>query len=171
MQRALNKDRASRRITEPDLGPLFSDEEEEEDLPAGYVYVLRSKSEHPFVAQNRSVIHKIGVTGGDIKSRVANARKDPTYLLAEVDIVATFKLANINRTRLEALLHKFFGSARLDFELRDRFGAGVEPREWFLVPFPAIEEALDKLKEGTIGRYRYDRDAARIVESAPANTT
>jgi hypothetical protein len=79
LQRALNKDKASRRITDPDLGPLFSDEEEEDDLPTGYVYVLRSKSEQPFVAKNRSVIHKIGVTGGDVKARVANAKKDPTY--------------------------------------------------------------------------------------------
>ena len=128
------KDKASRRITEPGFGPLFAEVEEEDDLATGYIYVLRSKSEHPFVAENRSVIHKIGVTGGDVKSRVANAKKDPTYLLADVEIVATYKLANVNRKALEALLHKFFGSARLDLELKDRFGAQVEPREWFLVP-------------------------------------
>ncbi len=123
LQRALNKDKASRRITEPDLGPLFSDAEEADDLPTGYIYVLRSKSEHPFIAEHRSVIHKIGVTGGDVKSRIVSAKKDPTYLLADVEIVATFKLANINRKRLEALLHKFFGKARLDLELKDRFGS------------------------------------------------
>jgi hypothetical protein len=164
LQRALNKDKASRRITDPDLGPLFSDEEEEDDLPTGYVYVLRSKSEQPFVAKNRSVIHKIGVTGGDVKARVANAKKDPTYLLADVEIVATFKLSNINRKRLEALLHKFFGSARLDLELKDRFGGQVEPREWFLVPLKAIEEAIERLKAGSIGNYRYDATTAEIVE-------
>ena len=164
LQRALNKDKASRRITDPNLGPLFSDEEEEDDLQTGYIYVLRSKSEHPFVAQNRSVIHKIGVTGGDVKSRICNARKDPTYLLADVEIVATFKLANINRKRLEALLHKFFGSARLDLELKDRFGGQVEPREWFLVPLTVIEEAIQKLKEGTIGSFRYDPESARLLK-------
>ena len=163
LQRALYKDKASRRITEPGFGPLFSEDEEEDDLATGYIYVLRSKSEHPFVAQNRSVIHKIGVTGGDVKSRVANARKDPTYLLADVEIVATFKLANVNRKALEALLHKFFGSARLDLELKDRFGAQVEPREWFLVPLPVIDEAIEKLKEGTIGGFRYDPETARLV--------
>ena len=67
---------------EDDNGPLFSEEEQERDLATGYVYVLRSKSEHPFVNEHRSVLHKIGVTGGDVKSRVAGARKDPTYLLA-----------------------------------------------------------------------------------------
>ena len=164
LQRALNKDKASRRITEPDLGPLFSDEEEEDDFPTGYIYVLRSNSEHPFVAEHRSVVHKIGVTGGDVKGRIANAKKDPTYLLADVEIVATFKLSNINRKGLEALLHKFFGTARLDLELKDRFGGQVEPREWFLVPLPVIEDAIQKLMAGTIGDFRYDSDAAKLVE-------
>ena len=163
LQRALNKDKASRRITEPDYGPLFSGEEEDGDLSTGHIYVLRSKSEHPFVAQNREVLHKIGVTGGDVKTRIANAKKDPTYLLADVEIVATFKLANINRAKLERLLHKFFGSARLDLELRDRFGFDVMPREWFLVPFPVIEEAIEKLKAGTISGFRYNPQTAQIV--------
>ncbi|MFV0410802.1 MAG: GIY-YIG nuclease family protein, partial [Paracoccus sp. (in: a-proteobacteria)] len=133
LQRALNKDKASRRITNPDPGPLFSGKQEANDLPSGSVYVLRSKSEHPFVAQNRSVLHKIGVTAGDVKARIANAKKDPTYLLADVEILATFKLANIDRKKLEALLHKFFGKARLDLELKDRFDFDVAPKEWFLV--------------------------------------
>ncbi len=163
LQRALNKDKASRRITEPDYGPLFSGEEEDDDLPAGCIYVLQSKSEHPFVAQNRSVLHKIGVTGGDVKARIVNAKKDPTYLLADVEIVAIFKLANINRKLLEALLHKFFGSARLDFELKDRFGFDVTPREWFLLPLPVIEEAIEKIKDGSIGHYRYDPETAQVI--------
>lgn len=164
LQRALNKDKASRRITDPELGPLFSEEEEEGDLATGTVYVLRSKSEHPFIAQNRTVVHKIGVTGGDVKTRIANAKRDPTYLLADVEIVATFKLSNLNRKGLEALLHKFFGCARLDLKFEDRFGVPVEPREWFLVPLPVIEETLQKLTDGTIGDFRYDPKTAGIVK-------
>ncbi len=113
LQRALNKDKASRRITDPSLGPLFTDEKAEDDLATGYIYVLRSKSDNPFIAENRSVIHKIGVTGGDVTKRIADARRDATYLLADVEIVATFKLSNINRSRLEALLHRFFAGAGL----------------------------------------------------------
>lgn len=164
LQRALNKDTASRRITEPGFGLLFSEVEEEDDLETGSIYVLRSNSEQPFVAANRSVIHKIGVTGGDVKSRVANARKDPTYLLADVEIVATFRLANVNRQALEALIHKFFGSARLDLELKDRFGSQVEPQEWFLVPLPVIDDAIQKIKDGTIGDFRYDPETARLTQ-------
>lgn len=164
LQRALNKDKASRRITEPGFGPLFSDLEEEGDSATGHIYILRSKSEHPFIAANRFVIHKIGVTSGDVKSRIGNAKKDSTFLLAEVEVVATFKLANINRKRLEALIHKFFGSARLNLELKDRFGVQVESTEWFVLPLPVIEEAIERIKEGTIGNFRYDSETARLVE-------
>jgi T5orf172 domain len=167
LQRALNKDKASRRIASPDLSslPLFSQVAAADDLTTGYIYVLRSQSEHPFIAENRSVIHKIGVTIGDVKRRVANAKQDPTYLLADVEIVATFKLANINSKRLEALLHKFFGSARLDLELKDRFDIPVKPQEWFFVPLNAIEDAIEKIKEGTIDRFRYDLETASLSQS------
>ena len=70
--------------------------------------MLRSKSENPFIAENRTVIHKIGVTRGSVKRRIANAAKDPTYLLAEVEIIETYKLANIDPVKLEKLLHRFF---------------------------------------------------------------
>ena len=74
LQRALYKDEAGRRITEPDAGPLFGGEAEEEDAASGTVYVLRSLSENPTVAAHRDVLHKIGVTGGDVKRRIADAR-------------------------------------------------------------------------------------------------
>jgi hypothetical protein len=174
LQRALYEDKASRRITEPGFGPLFegdaerhdslfSEEEGADDLGTGYVYVLRSRSDHPFVSANRSVIHKIGVTGSDVKSRIAKARKDSTYLLADVEIVAAFKLANVNRMKLESLLHRFFECARLNLELKDRFGSQVEPREWFLVPLPAIDEAIQRIKDGSIGGFRYDLESAALV--------
>jgi len=77
LQRALNKDKSSRRITAASLGPLFSDKEEENDLPSGTIYILRSKSDHPFVAQNREVLHKIGVTGGRYPQGLLRPRKTP----------------------------------------------------------------------------------------------
>ncbi len=162
-QRSLHKDKASRRIIESDLGPLFSDRESEEDLLTDYIYVLRSKSEHPFVAQHRELIHKIGVTGGDVKSRISNAEKDATYLLAEVEIVATYKLAGINRTKLENLLHRIFAPALLDLTIQDRFGHPVRPREWFLVPLQVIDEAVKCIRDGSITHVAYDPNAARLV--------
>ena len=60
--------------------------------------MLRSKSDHPTIAANRDVIHKIGVTGGVVETRIANAKLDPTFLMAEVEVIATYELYNINRT-------------------------------------------------------------------------
>ena len=80
--------------------------------------MLRGKPRNPYVAQNHTVIHKIGVAG-DVKSCAANTRKDQTYFLADVEVVATFKLPNINRKKLNSLLHKFFAAARLDVSLQE----------------------------------------------------
>lgn len=165
LQRALNKDERSRRILASDneAPPLFSDDENDDDTQSGYIYVLRSLSDNPFIADNREVIHKIGVTGGDVKKRIANAKKDPTYLLADVEVVETYKLANLNPKRLEKLLHQFFADARLDVELHDRFGGSVEPREWFLVPLPVIRKAIQMLIKGDIEGARYESAKADIV--------
>jgi len=149
-QRALYKDDAGRRITDPNSGPLFGGAAETDDLESGTIYVLRSRSDHPEVAAHRDLIHKIGVTGGSVETRIAHAALDATYLLAEVEIVATYKLYNINRTRLENVLHRVFAPARLDLTIHDRFGNPVRPREWYLVPLSVINEAVEKVKNGSI---------------------
>jgi hypothetical protein len=100
LQRALYKDETSRRVSEPTAGPLFADEADDDDLASGTIYVLRSKSDHPVVAAHRDVLHKIGVTGGNVPRRIANAKLDPTFLMADVEIVATYELYNINRAKL-----------------------------------------------------------------------
>jgi hypothetical protein len=95
----------------------------------GIIYVLRSKSDLPAVAQNRDLQHKIGLTGGSVKKRVANAKLDPTFLMADVEIVTTYALYNINHVTLENLLHRIFEGDRLDIKIKDRFGHPVTPRE------------------------------------------
>ena len=165
LQRALNKDKTSRRITTPDLGPLFLSTEAADDLPTGYIYVLQSQSDHPFIVENRSVIHKIGVTSGDVKKRIANAKKDPTYLLADVKVARTFKLVNINPKKLEALLHRFFDNARLELALPDRFGIPVQPREWFFIPLETIEAVIEKIQEGTLDQFQYDPETLSLRRS------
>lgn len=162
LQRALNKDKTSRRISKIDFGPLFSQPDISDGPVTGYVYVLRSDSDHPFIVENRSIIHKIGVTTGDVKTRVANAKKDPTYLLAEVEIVCTFKLEAISPKRLESLLHKFFASARLDLKLPDRFNIPVQPREWFFVPLNIIENVIKKIQDGTLEQFQYEPETASL---------
>lgn len=163
LQRALHKDEFGRRITDPVAGPLFADQSAEGDLAAGTIYVLRSKSDNPIVTANRDLLHKIGVTGGAVDRRIVNARLDPTFLMADVEIVATYELYNINRTKLENLIHRIFDPARLEVEIKDRFGQSVVPREWFLVPLFVINEAVERIRDGSITGYVYDPKRASLV--------
>lgn len=166
LQRALYKDETGRRLTDPDLGPLFGETPEPEDIETGIIYVLRSLSSHPFVAEHRKLIHKIGVTGGKVEARIACAEKDATYLLAGVEVVATYKLHNLNRTRLENIFHRLFGATQLDLNIEDRFGNPVKPREWFLVPLHVIDEAVRRVLDGSITNVVYDPETAQLVGQA-----
>ncbi len=165
LQRALNRDEAGRRIADLSAGPLFTGVADDKDLASGTIYVLRSLSEHPIINENRDVIHKIGVTGGRVEKRLTNAQLDPTFLMADVEVVATYELFNINRSKLEQLLHRFFESARLEIQINDRFGNPVTPKEWFLVPLFVINEVVEKIKDGTIEKYSYDMDSATLLLS------
>ena len=163
LHRAMSKDATSRTISDPVAGPLFSDAAVDGDEASGIIYVLRSKSDLPIVAENRELLHKIGVTGGSVERRIANARLDPTFLLADVEIVTTYELYNINRVKLENLLHRVFERARLDIEIKDRFGYPVTPREWFLVPLFAIDEAVERIRDGSIKGVSYDPERALLT--------
>ena len=163
LQRALYKDETGRRLTDPNMGSLFGDELEPDDVEAGTIYVLRSRSSHPFVSEHRELIHKIGVTGGKVETRIAGAEKDATYLLADVEVVATYKLHNLNRIRLENIFHRLFGAAQLDLTIEDRFGHPVKPREWFLVPLHGINEGVQGIRDGSITDVVYDPKTARLV--------
>lgn len=163
LQRALHRDEVARLISDPNAGPLFGQSPEEGDVESGTIYVLRSRSAHPFIAEHRELIHKIGVTGGEVETRIAGAEKDATYLLAGVEIVATYKLHNLNRTKLENIFHRLFGAAQIELTIEDRFGHPVKPREWFLVPLSVIDEAVRRIVDGSITGVTYDPKTASLV--------
>lgn len=163
LQRALYKDDSGRRLTDTDMGPLFGDQAEPDDIETGTIYVLRSLSAHPFVAEHRTLIHKIGVTGGKVETRIAIAENDATYLLAPVEVVAEYKLHNLSRTKMENIFHRLFGAVQLDLTIEDRFGKPVKPREWFVVPLHVIDEAVERIRDGSITELVYDPKTARLV--------
>ncbi len=165
LQRQLNDDDAGRRITEPSAGPLFADKADNGETETGTIYVLRSKSDHPVVAEHRQVMHKIGVTSGSVEARIAGAAKASTYLLAGVDVVATYKVYGVNCQKLENLIHKVFAAAQINLSIPDRFGHMVKPREWFLVPLSVIDEAVERIRDRSILHYIYDPKSAKLVEN------
>ncbi len=166
LQRAFYNDPAARRLVSPQSGQIaFGDTWEADDVESGIIYVLRSLSDHPYVAEHRALIHKIGVTGGKVETRIANAENEATYLLAKVEVVSTYKLAGINRSKMERLFHRLFAPARLNITINDRFGHPVQPEEWFLVPLFVIDEAVERIRDGTITQYGYDPKAGKLVKA------
>lgn len=163
LQRQLHDDDAGRRITDPAPGPLFADRPEDGEAETGTIYVLRSKSDHPFVAEHREVVHKIGVTSGSVETRISGAEQSSTFLLAAVDVVATYKVYGVNCQKLESLLHKVFAAAQLDLTIPDRFGHKVKPREWFVIPLQVINEAVDRIQDRSITDYRYSPSDGRLM--------
>lgn len=164
LQRALNKDETSRRVTDAIAGPLFTGEPGNAADASGTIYICRSKSNEAYISENREIVHKIGVTSTSIEKRIAGTDKDPTFLMAGVTLVATYDLFSINRNKLEKLIHRFFSPARLKIEIKDRFGKAVIPQEWFIVPIECIEEAVERIKDGSIVDYRYDTKSARLIK-------
>lgn len=178
LQKALWRDPAGRRImdaghdphplfTAADLddAPVFIDTPEFDDELSGYLYIVRSKSDHPFVAEHRELLHKIGFTRGELEDRFDGAANERTFLMADVEVVASYRIANASAGKIENVLHRFFASARIDVKLREEVGGFVEPREWFLVPLPAIKEAIKLIRSGGIENSRYEVANARVVVS------
>lgn len=151
------EDDLARTITTLNAGPLFNDVEENQ---TGIIYVLRSKSELPEILPIRDAIVKIGVTSGDVKTRLSGASKHATYLLGEVEIVDEYELFNINRNKLEKLLHHVFQDAQLQLKIPDRFGNPVHPKEWFFVTPDAVAKCVELIRSGEIKEWVYDAKSA-----------
>lgn len=71
-------------------------------------------------------------------------------------------IVNRNADILEKLLHRFFAKACLDVEFENDKGQRINPREWFVVPFEIIEEAIQLIITETILDYEYDFENERL---------
>lgn len=119
----------------------------DKDVESGTIYVLRSKSTRPEIAAIKD-LYKIGFTVTSVESRIANAKNEPTYLCADVEVVATWKVYNVKSSTFEALIHKLFAVAQLQIIVD-----GHHPKEWFIVPLKIIEEAVNAIITGKAIEY------------------
>ncbi|WP_448062425.1 GIY-YIG nuclease family protein [Cellulomonas hominis] len=133
-----------------------------DDEVSGYIYVLRSLSEDPQIAEVKD-LHKIGFTRGSVETRIKNADRSPTYLMAPVEVVASYRAYNLKASALEALLHRVFADVRLDLTQIDLKGRPYDPSEWFVVPRDVIDQAIDLIVSGDIVGYAYDAEAQKLV--------
>lgn len=140
-------------------------EYENREQAVGYVYVLSSLSKDPSVVTVKD-LHKIGVTTDTVERRIINAKNDPTYLMAEVKIVATYKLTGgYQPAKVESLIHRFFSDAKVNLEIIDSSGSAYTPEEWYSVPIAAIEEMVDRIADKTITGFYYDSETQQVRES------
>jgi hypothetical protein len=152
-----------RRITEHDdklLDGLKGITEEDEE--SGHIYILKSLSKEPKIREIRQLF-KIGYSSTPIEERIKNAAEEPTYLMAPVAPVSSFKCYNMNPQKLEQLLHNFFGNSCLNIDVFDKEGNRHTPREWFIVPLEIIEQAVEFIISGEIVHFRYDAEREIII--------
>lgn len=128
----------------------------EEDRSTGYIYILKSKSTDPRI-QSYDHLYKIGFATTTVDKRIANAKKEPTYLMADVEVIAEYQAFNINPQKFEYYLHAFFGESCLDLLVVDKDGKNHQPKEWFIAPLEVIQQAVELLVNGQIMSYQYNR--------------
>ncbi|TPN82920.1 GIY-YIG nuclease family protein [Aquimarina algicola] len=133
----------------------------EEDELTGYIYVLQSKSKHPEITSIKN-LYKIGFAKDSVEDRIKNAKNEATYLFADVYLRLKQGIVNRRADVLENLLHRFFAKACLDVEFENEKGQRINPREWFVVPFKVIEEAIQLIINENIIHYEYDIDLQKI---------
>ena len=134
---------------------------EDGDSETGYIYVLKSLSENPRIANIKNLF-KIGFSTTSVEDRIKNAEQDPTYLMAPVSIVATYRCFNMNPQRFERLVHRFFSESCLDLEITDKDGKNYIPKEWFIAPIMVIDNAIELILKGEIINYIYDSETQKI---------
>lgn len=134
----------------------------EDDKESGYIYVLSSLSERNDIKSIKN-LYKIGFTTQKVEDRIKNAENEPTYLMAPVHYIESWKCYNMNVQKFEDIIHKFFGKVCLNIDIFDKQGKRFSPREWFVVPLNIIERVIPLIANEEISNYEYDEKNKRVV--------
>jgi len=136
-----------------------------EDKETGHIYVLTSQSKKEEIASLEN-LYKIGYSSTSVQERIKNAENEPTYLMAPVKIESSWMCYNMNAQKFEQLIQRFFGHTCLEIDVFDNHGLRHSPREWFIVPLKAIEQAITLIISGDVINYRYDKDNEVIIRKS-----
>ncbi len=134
----------------------------EADELAGYIYILKSLSANAEI-QSLEHLYKIGFSTTTVEKRISNAENEPTYLMAKVKIMVVFDAYNMSTQKFEKLIHRFFAKVCVDLKVADNKGQMHQPREWFIVPYNVIVQAINLIANEQIVHYRYDHQMKKIV--------
>lgn len=141
-----------------------------DDVATGYVYILRSLSDDPQISEITD-LYKIGFSRGPVEGRIARAEKQPTYLMAPVEVVASYRTYNMKTSALENLLHRVFAEVRLDVSQVGKDGRRYEPSEWYVVPLEVIDQAVSLIASGDIVDFVYDASIGKLRGAGTRNSS
>ena len=141
----------------------FDNQLNEENIKTGIIYILKSKSKDSQISSIDN-LYKIGYTK-NLDKRLKNCEKDPTVLMAPVEVMANYKVYDVPAIKIESLIQKFFQTCKLKLEITNNKRAQYEPDEWYVVPFDVIEQAMILINKGKLNKYRYDYVNNEIIES------
>lgn len=153
----LYKDESGRRVIPSEVDFELN----EDDKSTGFIYVLSSESQDPRIKSIPNLF-KIGYATTPVAKRIANASKEPTYLMAPVNVVAEYECYNMNTQKFENLIHNVFKDVCLDVEIADLSGNMCKPREWFSVPIEQVNTVVELIATGQIVNYRYNKVLKQI---------
>ena len=69
------------------------------DESNGFIYILKSKSQKYEISSKQN-LYKIGYSKGSVTRRVSGAKNDPTYLMADVEIISVFRCFNMSTQKV-----------------------------------------------------------------------
>lgn len=127
----------------------------DKDIANGYIYVLKSKSIDPDITKYQH-LYKIGFTTQTVEERIANAKNEATYLYADVEIVAVWKVYNVKTVNLENAIHHLFDKVQLQLT-----AGGYTPKEWYVVPLDIVDDAINILMSGK--KVAYDDSLQQLI--------
>ena len=133
------------------------------DKVTGYVYILSSLSDDPRI-KNLENLYKIGYCTTTVEDRIKNAENDPTFLMAPVKIISSYKVFNFSPKKIEDIIHYFFRERCLEIKVTDNSRLNRNPKEWYVVPLAIIEQCIQLIVNNEITNYRYDFDNNQIIK-------
>ena len=143
------------KVEEVEQGFFSTEDIGDEDLVTGYIYVLRSLSED-LTIKSQNNLYKIGFSTTAVEERIANAANEPTYLMAPVEIVASYKVVNLHSQRFEDMIHQILKPVQYHLTVFDHKGEEHHPKEWFVVPLNVVDAIIEKIMDGSIVDYTYN---------------
>lgn len=136
----------------------------EDEHVAGYLYVVRSLSTNPKISTIAN-LYKIGFSTTPVQIRIANAKDDPTYLMAEVELTESYRLTGeYNPQKVEHMIHRVFAEAAIDLRIMDKSGKEYRPLEWYSVPIHVVREVVDLIHTGEIVDYVYKSSDQQMIQ-------